>query len=1243
MGIFELIKNIPIVGDLVSDDQQNQDKIEEVKAKEKLRRITDKPYEEFPDFLKEKAKVLHEIFSASPNYQKLSYEAKVRVLRESIFKPETAFELIQQDPYLSKYWEQSSNNAKEGFIAFLSHKPTEQGLKEPYFDPTAYLPIAGIAGKGIKEAAKITGQVFVGGIAGETAKQAYEQLHPEQGEAPWWVGLLGDIASGLPRTVKDLVSAVIKKAKTPDEAVKEIEKLQKTTYNQKEIKALEGVKEKLKALPPPKEKIGYKGEKLAKYIPPREKPIEAQGKVEQPQKPQIEVEEIAGIKFAKDPEIAKEQMNILAQLEGAEAGKRIVVEEGGERKVFSKKSTYPEWIPEHLRKKKLVKSVLEKINKGEIPKGKRQRELYEIIKEKLEEPIKRAEQQMKDEEDLGEWLVFGGGPSTEQVLKAVKRLKEIPQDPLEDPRIPKEFREQEKLERFSSKLNFLKWLAPQYEALKSTPEGAALYRLAQDYTEGLEKDLDYWFGQRLEDITSKLDNLRPKERQKIVDIVEGKAKPETKQERVLAQKIRQFLDDVYKFAKEKGLDIHYRKNYFPHIFEGNIRVEVDGEFISAKNWDEALDIASKALNEGKKVKIKAFLPPDIYELRITNPRFQALLSKLEKGVELTRDEIKEIVKEAGIGRRPRYRYVANLLERKYNIEGYIKDPETALKLYTFNIVKKVHQDRFLKEYEKLIEQIPHSKTRQLFDEYKSLVLGHPTKPEQLLSDAINTILKSRIGRYILHVLGIQKREISPFTVRKGAGVSSYVLNHLFNLGFSISSAFVNTLQTLHNVIPLVGVNKGGLKYVQAVLSKGENKLKKELFKAGILSETGFENLRQPIKLKGVKETIKSVGNIPLLPFQFAELLNRVNTYGLAKEYALKNGVKGMEKVLKLLGVPEHDPLMRKIKDGSVSLEEKAIAFAKEVVDKTQFRYEKFAAPKLLAGSLGKFVLPYKTYLINQMLLSLRMLKNVPKAKREAFLFFAIPILIAGTSGNPVIEIAWKILEELYRQEFNEDLRERIKKEFGKAGEVLLDGVLKAFAGIDIRSSVKLELPTRIEDWLGHPFDWLVKAGRGELKIEELYPRIAKNITEAIDMFRTGLIRDSKGRVIAEATTTDAILRLLGFKPEEYYKFLEAKQKIRELDLIWKDEYEPLFNDLADAIVANDRVAIAKAMREILKKQKELLERFKKSKGIEKKKALYLLLRMRGAMTNIRGRVLNKVMPFRYDRKKYMLMRAYMEQ
>lgn len=90
-------------------------------------------------------------------------------------------------------------------------------------------------------------------------------------------------------------------------------------------------------------------------------------------------------KLKESPEYERALSEIFAEFDIAQAGQRII--NGGE--VIASPSTFPKWIPEDLRSKKMMDKVLEYIDKGTEPSARatRERRLYDTIVDEIESRV----------------------------------------------------------------------------------------------------------------------------------------------------------------------------------------------------------------------------------------------------------------------------------------------------------------------------------------------------------------------------------------------------------------------------------------------------------------------------------------------------------------------------------------------------------------------------------------------------------------------------------------------------------------------------------------------------------------------------------------------------------------------------------------------------------------------------------------------------------------------------------------
>jgi hypothetical protein len=94
-----------------------------------------------------------------------------------------------------------------------------------------------------------------------------------------------------------------------------------------------------------------------------------------------------------DPRVANSEAGgeVREELAGAMAGERFRTEDG---EWSGYKSTFPDWVPEHLRTRKLLDAVEGHLQDGTMPKGENQKELYAIVKGRIETGYKNMTEAM---------------------------------------------------------------------------------------------------------------------------------------------------------------------------------------------------------------------------------------------------------------------------------------------------------------------------------------------------------------------------------------------------------------------------------------------------------------------------------------------------------------------------------------------------------------------------------------------------------------------------------------------------------------------------------------------------------------------------------------------------------------------------------------------------------------------------------------------------------------------------------
>ena len=144
-----------------------------------------------------------------------------------------------------------------------------------------------------------------------------------------------------------------------------------------------------------------------------------------------------------------------------------------------------------------------------------------------------------------------------------------------------------------------------------------------------------------------LGGLTVKQKSNLTDVLEGKANPVDKAVADSSVVMRNLLNKIQRTAKDTGLDVGYREDYFPRQY----------------NWDE--------ITKGKRHE-------------------EVLQHMVESGQASTKAEAENFLKDF-IGKN-RERKAGNLeYERLFDIPGYEKDPEKALTMYADSAAKRISE------------------------------------------------------------------------------------------------------------------------------------------------------------------------------------------------------------------------------------------------------------------------------------------------------------------------------------------------------------------------------------------------------------------------------------------------------------------------------------------------------------------------------------------------------------------------
>jgi hypothetical protein len=229
-------------------------------------------------------------------------------------------------------------------------------------------------------------------------------------------------------------------------------------------------------------------------------------------------------------------------------------------------------------------------------------------------------------------------------------------------------------------------------------------------------------------------------------------------------------------------------------------------------------------------------------------------------------------------------------------------------------------------------------------------------------------------------------------------------------------------------------------------------------------------------------------------------------------------------------------------------------FAVKAVEETQGVYNRGNRPDWARGTLGSTIFTFKQFSISY----LEFLKRLPP--RERAIALAIMFLLAGSQGLPFAEDIEDILDTIAqalgysfnsRQAFRKwatDILGTHGAQFVMHGASHLEGVPLDVQGrlgmgnlIPGTSALKLstaDAGKEALDVLG-PIGAFTKnaieggkdvfsgdVGQG---LGKMAPVAVQNVMKAVDMWRTGMYRDTKGRKVIDTTPTEAAIKGIGFQ------------------------------------------------------------------------------------------------------------------
>ncbi len=347
------------------------------------------------------------------------------------------------------------------------------------------------------------------------------------------------------------------------------------------------------------------------------------------------------------------------------------------------------------------------------------------------------------------------------------------------------------------------------------------------------------------------------------------------------------------------------------------------------------------------------------------------------------------------------------------------------------------------------------------------------------------------------------------------------------------------------------------------------------------------------------------------PFSWAEQFNRRSTFIAAYRTAVAQGMTDPD------------------------------AFARRAISETQGIYNKGNKPAWARGAAGSILFTFKQYSISYVEMLQRMSKNGPEGKKAALLALGILFLMSGAGGMPGADDLDDLISgALQTMGYNFDSRTKrqafFAELFGQGGAQFLERGISGLPGTPIDVSGRMGMGnlipgtglftkkvdhTRDVAELAGPGGDLVKRGfeasakvlKGEVSgingaAATIAPKAAQNLHKAFDMVNMGMYRDSKGAKVLDTDATDAVMRGIGFQPNDVKKVQDASFEVQrmiglnkltesELSARWalglfekdSDKVQAAREDLAEWNRANPESPIRIKFGQVLQRVKKMNE------------------------------------------------------
>lgn len=234
-------------------------------------------------------------------------------------------------------------------------------------------------------------------------------------------------------------------------------------------------------------------------------------------------------------------------------------------------------------------------------------------------------------------------------------------------------------------------------------------------------------------------------------------------------------------------------------------------------------------------------------------------------------------------------------------------------------------------------------------------------------------------------------------------------------------------------------------------------------------------------------------------------------------------------------------------------------------------------PEWARGAIGATLFTFKQYSISYVEFLHRMYGNGPEGKKAVALALAVLIFTAGLGGLPGADDMDDLLDGImqrlgYNFSSKQKKKEWLTNVFGSPAiaELALRGI-SGLAGVPIDVAGRMglgnmvpgtglltrkvdhtadykELAGPMGDFFGRSVEGGSKLLQGDIPgaARSVAPKAVDNWVKSSDMMKTGMYRDTKGNKVVDTATSDAIVKFIGFQPNDVARIQQGTRTVQQM-------------------------------------------------------------------------------------------------